>query len=65
VYGTAPRTDGTARQTRDRLKEIYAVGVPPELISRVTDEVKELVSEWRSRALEPMYPAVFLDTPCG
>ncbi|MDR2407236.1 MAG: transposase, partial [Bacteroidales bacterium] len=37
----------TTRQIQDRLKEICAVGVPPELISRVTDEVKELVSEWR------------------
>jgi transposase-like protein len=37
------------------------VEVSPELISRVTDEVKELVSEWRSRPLEPFYPVLFLD----
>jgi transposase-like protein len=34
----------TTRQIQDHLKDIYAVEVPPELISRVTDEVKELVS---------------------
>ena len=34
----------TTRQIQDHLKDIYAVEVSPELISRVTDEVKELVS---------------------
>jgi transposase-like protein len=51
----------TTRQIQDHLKDIYAVDVSPELISRVTDEVKELVSEWRSRPLEPLYPVLFLD----
>jgi hypothetical protein len=37
----------TTRQIQDHLKDIYAVDVSPELISRVTDEAKELVSEWR------------------
>jgi transposase-like protein len=35
--------------------------VPPELLGRVTGEVKELASEWRNRVLEPVYPVVFLD----
>jgi transposase-like protein len=51
------------RQIQDRLKEIYAVDVSPELIGRVTDEVKELAGEWRGRSLEPFYPALFLDAP--
>ena len=51
----------TTRQIQDHLKEIYAVEVSPELISRVTDEVKELAAEWRARALEPFYPVLFLD----
>jgi transposase-like protein len=51
----------TTRQIQDHLKEIYAVEVSPELISRVTDEVKELAAEWRSRPLEPMYPVLFPD----
>jgi transposase-like protein len=51
----------TTRQIQDHLKDIYAVDVSPELISRVTDEVKELAAEWRGRALEPFYPVVFLD----
>ena len=35
----------TTRQIQGHLIDIYAVEIPPELISRVTDEVKELVSE--------------------
>jgi transposase-like protein len=31
------------------------------LISRVTDEVKGLVEEWRTRALELFYSAIFFD----
>jgi transposase-like protein len=51
----------TARQIQYRLKGICAVEAPPELISRVTGEVKEPAAEWRGRALEPVYPVVFLD----
>lgn len=29
-------------------------------ISRVTDAVLEEVSDWQNRALEPMYPIIFL-----
>jgi transposase-like protein len=51
----------TTRQIQDHLKDLYAVDVSPELISRATDSVKELAAEWRGRALEPFYPVVFLD----
>ncbi|GMO24752.1 MAG: hypothetical protein Pg6A_11750 [Termitinemataceae bacterium] len=56
----------TTRQIQEHLKDIYAVEVSPELISRVTDEVKELASptalaRMAGRPLEPMYPVLFLD----
>ncbi|GHV53007.1 hypothetical protein AGMMS49579_11100 [Spirochaetia bacterium] len=51
----------TTRQIQEHLKEIYNVDVSPELISRVTDEVKDLLTEWRGRALEPVYPVLFFD----
>jgi len=57
MYGLGLST----KAIQDNLKEIYNVDVSPELISRVTDEVKGLVEEWRSRPLEPLYPVVFLD----
>ena len=51
----------SARAIQENLKDIYNVDVSPELISRVTDEVKGLVEEWRNRPLEPFYPVVFFD----
>jgi len=51
----------TTRQIQEHLRDIYAVDVFPELISRVTDEIKGLLDEWRSRVLEPFYPVIFFD----
>jgi len=51
----------TTREITESLKEIYGVEVSPELISRVTDSVKDLLDEWRSRTLESFYPVLFLD----
>jgi len=57
MYGLGLST----KAIQENLKEIYNVDVSPELISRVTDEVKGLVEEWRSRPLEPFYPVMFFD----
>jgi transposase-like protein len=51
----------TTRQIQGHLKDIYAVDVSPELISRVTDEVKGLLDDWRGRALDPFYPVLVFD----
>ena len=46
---------------RAHLEEVYGLKVSADLVSRVTDAVLEEVSDWQNRALEPMYPIVFLD----
>ena len=51
----------TTRQMQDHLKEIYTVDVSPELINRGSDEVKDMLTEWRGRALETFYPVLFFD----
>ncbi|GAB1457516.1 hypothetical protein MASR2M48_28240 [Spirochaetota bacterium] len=43
----------TTREIAGHLNEIYGTDVSPELISRATDSVKELLDEWRARPLEP------------
>jgi len=43
------------------IKDIYNVDISSELVSRVTDEVKVLVEEWRNRPLESFYPIIFFD----
>ena len=57
MYGLGLST----KQIQSHLKEIYNVEVSAELISRVTDEVKGLVEEWRNRPLEAFYPVIFFD----
>jgi putative transposase len=51
----------STRDIRAHLEEMYGLKVSADLISRVTDAVLEEVSDWQNRALEPMYPIVFLD----
>ncbi len=55
---------GRGISTRDieaYLRELYGVSVGRDLISRVTDAVIDDVREWQSRALDDLYPVVFLD----
>jgi transposase-like protein len=51
----------STRGIQENIKEIYNVDISPELVSRVTDEVKGLVDEWRHRPLETFYPVIFFD----
>jgi len=57
MYGLGLST----KAIQENLKDIYNVDVSPELISRVTDEVKGLVDEWRNRPLDSFYPVLFFD----
>jgi putative transposase len=49
------------RDIEAHLEEIYGVKVGRELISKVTDAVKDDVREWAKRPLEDVHPIVFLD----
>ena len=51
----------STRDIRAHLEDVYGLKVSADLISRVTDAVLEEVSDWQNRALEPLYPIVFLD----
>jgi putative transposase len=45
----------------EHLKEMYGLDVSPAKISLVTDKLLPLITEWRNRPLDPIYPIVFLD----
>ena len=49
------------RDIATQLKELYHTEVSQELISKVTDSIKEDVVAWRNRPLEKVYPIVYLD----
>lgn len=51
----------SVRDIQAHLREIYAVDVSPELISRVTDAVMDELQVWQARPLEPVYLVVYLD----
>ena len=51
----------TVREIQGHLRELYAVEVSPDLISRVTDAVLDEVREWQNRPLDAVYPVVFFD----
>lgn len=51
----------TTREIVATFKEMYDADVSPTLISKVTDAVKEQVTEWQNRQLDALYPIVYLD----
>jgi putative transposase len=51
----------TTREIVATFKEMYDADVSPALISKVTDAVKEQVTEWQNRPLDALYPIVYLD----
>jgi putative transposase len=55
---------GLGMSTRDiqgHLQEMYGIEVSHELISNVTEAVQDEVRAWQSRALDEVYPIVYLD----
>jgi putative transposase len=51
----------TVREIQGHLRDLSAVDVSPDLISRVTDAVPDEVREWQNRPLDAIYPVVFFD----
>jgi len=46
---------------RHHLTEIYGVEISSAKISAVTDKLIPLITEWRNRPLDSIYPIIFLD----
>jgi len=51
----------SVRDIQEELSDIYGDGVSATLISNVTNAVIDDVKAWQSRALEPLYPILYLD----
>jgi putative transposase len=51
----------SVREIQGHLLELYGTEVSPMLISTITDEVIEEVTQWQQRPLETMYPIVYFD----
>ncbi|WP_058535352.1 IS256 family transposase [Legionella saoudiensis] len=46
---------------REHLSEMYGLEISSTKISLITDKLLPLITEWRNRSLESVYPIVFLD----
>lgn len=46
---------------RNHLKEIYGIEVSQGLLTKITDKILPIITEWRNRPLESVYTIVFLD----
>jgi putative transposase len=51
----------SVRDIQSQLYELYGAEVSPDLITRVTDSVLDQAKEWQSRALDGVYPIVYID----
>ena len=51
----------TTRDIQAHLEEIYGVEVSPTLISQVTEAVTDEIKLWQNRALDEVYPILYLD----
>ncbi|VHP65312.1 transposase mutator type [Clostridioides difficile] len=50
----------STRDISSHLKSIYGIDISHSLIAKITDRVLPLAHEWQSRALDMVYPIVFM-----
>ncbi len=51
----------TTRDIEKHLENLYAIDASPELISRITDRIIPMITEWQNRPLSTIYAIVFMD----
>ena len=51
----------STRDIHTQIKELYSVEISAEQVSRITDRVLPLLTDWQSRLLEASYPFIFMD----
>lgn len=46
---------------KDQIKQLYDVDISSELVSKITDKIMPIVTDWQNRPLDSYYPFVFMD----
>jgi putative transposase len=46
------------------MRDIYGIEISADLVSKITDKVMPMLTEWQARPLERLYPIVYL-VPCN
>ncbi len=51
----------STRDIEEHMADIYGIEVSASMISKITDKILPMITEWQSRPLERVYPIVYLD----
>lgn len=51
----------STRDIEAHMRDIYGIEISADLVSKITDKVMPMLTEWQGRPLERIYPIVFLD----
>ncbi|KJS10191.1 MAG: transposase, partial [Peptococcaceae bacterium BRH_c8a] len=49
----------STRDIESHMRDIYGIDVSPTMVSKVTDKILPVVTEWQSRPLERIYPIIY------
>lgn len=51
----------STRDIHDQIKDLYGIEVSAEMVSKITERLVPEIKEWQSRALDSIYPFIFMD----
>lgn len=51
----------SVEDVKAEIDELYGIDISPAMISKITDKVMETAIAWQNRALDPVYPIVYMD----
>jgi transposase-like protein len=51
----------STRDIEAHMRDIYGIEISADLVSKITDKVMPMLTEWQARPLERLYPIVYLD----
>lgn len=51
----------TTSDIQAEIEDLYGITISPSMVSRITDKVMDSAVEWQNRALDKIYPIVYLD----
>ena len=51
----------STREISDEIEELYGVSLSATMVSNITDKIIPKIKEWQNRALQSVYPVVFID----
>ena len=51
----------TTSDIQAEIEDLYGITISPSMVSKITDKVIATATEWKNRALDKIYPIVYLD----